>query len=140
MDWRTDETLFASALKVCPRSAKVHGQFAQIMLNHATQHDPTAYGSAEERAKAEQEAQLHFELAREIDPEFCDLDFNFAMLAFLRSDYGTASALFRKSLPCPYTNQRAFVNLQLLWNAWQEGGANISVHQDMAEVFEMMEK
>ena len=121
-DWATDETLFRSALDVCPNSAKINQQFGQIQLNHASPMDPTAYKSAGARAKAAKHAEALFLRAREIDPDFCDIDFNLGMVSAGRHDYGTASELFKKSLHCVFTSQRAFSNLQLIWQAYMQVG------------------
>ena len=119
-DWENDETLFRAALDVCPNSAKINQQFGQIQLNHASPLDPTAHKTVAARSRASAEAERLFLRAREIDGDFCDIDFNLGMVAAGKNDYGVAAGLFKKSLDCSFTSQKAFSNLQLIWNAYMQ--------------------
>jgi tetratricopeptide (TPR) repeat protein len=124
-DWATDETLFASALLVCPSSAKMHQQYGQIQLNR---HNVTGAFS-------------HFHRAQAIDPEMCDIDFNLGMAYAGRNDYGAAARYFTKSLPCKFTNTKAFESLQKIWQAHQEmNPANMTLHAEMGETLAVIEQ
>jgi hypothetical protein len=60
-EWKDEAALFESALQVCPGSAKLHKQVAQLrqMQGNFT------------GMKAE------LDIAKSIDPEFCDLSFQY---------------------------------------------------------------
>ena len=134
LDWETDKTLFTSALEVCPNSAKINQQYGQIFLIEAE----SARG--EKLEKLLNQAETHFRVAQSIQPDFCDIDFNLGMMYAGRKDYGMAAAHFKTNLPCPYTMQKAFTNLQLIYHAYQQADPkNISLHKDLAEVMTMIE-
>eukprot|EP00754_Rhynchopus_humris_P044713 Rhum_TRINITY_DN4339_c0_g1::Rhum_TRINITY_DN4339_c0_g1_i1::g.13777::m.13777 len=56
LEWRSNETLFESALRVCPRGAKHHQQYGVLLLNRRN-----ATGALH-----------HLKRALEIDPDWCE--------------------------------------------------------------------
>jgi Flp pilus assembly protein TadD len=124
-DWATDESLFASAVEVCPNSAKMHQQYGQVMLNR---HNVTG-------------AFAHFRRAQTIDPEMCDVEFSIGMAYAGLNDYGAAARFFTKSLHCKFTNMKAFDSLQKIWQAYRDlNPANITLHAEMGETLAVIEQ
>jgi hypothetical protein len=62
--WKTDESLFFHALKVCPHSAKINLQVAKIYINETNYH----------------KAMKLVNHAKEIDPTFCDVEYTEALI------------------------------------------------------------
>jgi hypothetical protein len=88
-DWKDDATLHLSSLSVCSRSAKLQLQVTKLKLNE---------GKFEEAA-------MHVALAKEIDPEFCDVWYQEALLNIAYyNDMDTAIEKLADSLQCIFTN------------------------------------
>jgi hypothetical protein len=156
-DWKDEASLFESALQVCPESAKLHKQVAQLrqMQGNFT------------GMKAE------LDVAKAIDPDFCDLSFQYGTyyavvgalihvyLSFCRSkdtsiavvcglqhptnpDFLAAAKHFQECLTCIYENSRCFAKLQIIWKALlAQPSPPVSLFTDIAEVrlrpvFELM--
>lgn len=68
--WKDDATLFLHTVQVCPRSAKAHLQVSKVYSGNNDL--PQAWH--------------HVRLAREIDPEFCDADYQIAHLHVLEAN------------------------------------------------------
>mmetsp|Transcript_46174 Transcript_46174/g.106573 ORF Transcript_46174/g.106573 Transcript_46174/m.106573 type:complete len:228 (+) Transcript_46174:1757-2440(+) len=87
LDWLNNDTAFSSALAVCGRSAKLQLQTGKRLLGSG---DTTG-------------ALVRFALAREIDPDFCDLDFEEAKVRLMLGQAKAALPLLHNSLQCPFT-------------------------------------
>jgi len=102
LDWTSDETAFVSAVEVCPRSAKLNNQLCTLRSN---QHRHA-------------EALAHCEAAHAIDPQFCDVHSNFAFIYIARDDFARAVHHLNASLPCPWTNVKAYKTLLTLYDLY----------------------
>jgi protein O-mannosyl-transferase len=103
LDWMDSISLMSSGLKACPRFAKLHMEMSKIYsglypdkLNLQTSLD-------------------HLEIAREIDPNFCDLHQQFAHVAIQRGDYYTYEEELTQAVLCPFTMGGAFPKWQQYW-------------------------
>lgn len=98
-DWKNDATLHISSLNVCSRSAKLQLQVTKLKLNE---------GKFEEAAR-------HVALAKEIDPEFCDVWYQEALLNIAYyHDMDAAIEKLADSLQCIFTNTGVLVSEWLL--------------------------
>lgn len=87
--WKNSETLFVHGLKVCPRSAKLNLQVAKIHVNRG------------EYSKGK----VYVDRAAEIDPEFCDIGYQYALIAlFYDEDIDEAMSLAADNLGCPFSS------------------------------------
>jgi len=98
-EWATDERLFESAVRVCPRSSKMQMMVGQI------RYDQGRFEEALER----------YRMARDIDPSFCDLDLKFAEATLAVGDVGNSVAHYRRALHCKFVTERAWESLQTVW-------------------------
>ena len=125
--WKNDLTLFGASLReVCPRSAKMHLQMSKLLAEPilAELSSPaTAAGKgahtaipAELQLSNLRRAWRHVRHAMRIDPDFCDVHYQRALL-FLALDRNAtaASEASLHSLHCPYTSGQAVNLLQQLW-------------------------
>jgi hypothetical protein len=99
-DWRTDATLFASALRVCPSSSKLNLLYGQLLLNS---HNLTG-------------ARHYFEAAYHIHPEYCDLDLQLGLLELVEGRVQNATRILVRNLHCVYTANKALPILEKLWS------------------------
>ena len=90
-EWKTVESLFKAAYETCPQSAKINQQMAKIAMGR---------GELDE-------AREYLDKAREIHPDWCDLDFQYGTLAVYEGDQEEVIDRYIKSLPCIYTNKGA---------------------------------
>ena len=88
-DWKDDATLHLSSLNVCPRSAKLQLQVSKLKINQGHF----------------KEAEQHLSLAREIDPDFCDIWYQEALMniAYYHDIDGAIEKL-SDSLHCIFTS------------------------------------
>uniref|UniRef100_A0A6B2KZ34 dolichyl-phosphate-mannose--protein mannosyltransferase n=1 Tax=Arcella intermedia TaxID=1963864 RepID=A0A6B2KZ34_9EUKA len=122
-EWKTDESLFASAVLSCPNSAKMHQQLGQVFENTG-------------RMK---EAQKEYERAREIDPDWCDLDYCFARIYITKNDYGNAVALLKKNLHCIYTSMKSYPILMEIYKIYFDHfKQNSTTHAEYAEILQLV--
>jgi tetratricopeptide (TPR) repeat protein len=99
-DWRDDRTLFLSSYSVCPDSAKLNLQIAKLYLNDQ---NFTA-------------AQFHIDRALSIDPTFCDISHQRALLALVaHADFEEAIVHLLDSLKCVYTLASSWKLLSQIW-------------------------
>lgn len=109
LDWKTDEALFYSSLDVCPRSAKLHLQLAKLTIN---KHDFI-------------NASRHIKLAKEIDPDFCDIWYQEALLHIMYyNDVDAAVGKLAQSLRCVFTNTGSWTLLSQIWSEQMERNPN----------------
>eukprot|EP00602_Paraphysomonas_sp_CaronLab_P007303 CAMPEP_0185035494 /NCGR_PEP_ID=MMETSP1103-20130426/26972_1 /TAXON_ID=36769 /ORGANISM="Paraphysomonas bandaiensis, Strain Caron Lab Isolate" /LENGTH=963 /DNA_ID=CAMNT_0027572601 /DNA_START=413 /DNA_END=3304 /DNA_ORIENTATION=- len=100
-DWADDATLFTAALNVCPRSAKLRLQLAKMYINEGD------YKTAEQ----------HITIAKDIDPDFCDVGYQEALLNIVYyHDTDAAVEKLSESLHCAFTLTEAW---KLLSNIWE---------------------
>eukprot|EP01041_Mallomonas_annulata_P010329 gene10329-21554_t len=86
--WKNDTTLFLDSYKVCPRSAKLNLQIAKIRLNEG---NATA-------------ARRHVNNAAKIDPDFCDVGYQDAILKVIHEgDVEGGLEVAANNLRCIYT-------------------------------------
>ena len=64
------------------------------------------------------EAARHCETALEIDPDFCDVHSNLATIAIAHDDLGMAVHRLNLSLPCVFTNVKAYKTLLALYDIY----------------------
>lgn len=114
-DWVDDRSLFRAAVTTCPSSAKMNIMYGQQILSH---------DSAADSARARE----HFEIARAIDPQYCDVDFVMGKSFINQNDADGAVHSLQKSLSCKFTAQRAY---DLLLDI--ERVLNAQVHDESTE-------
>ncbi|KAL4459052.1 hypothetical protein ABPG75_013917 [Micractinium tetrahymenae] len=85
-DWRDEERLFLSAQKVCWRSGKVQ-------LNS---------GIVERRHQNWDKAEMHFRLAKQVDPGFCEPDYHIG-ITLLSKNLTAAIEQLELGVRCKYT-------------------------------------
>ncbi len=95
LDWRDDYSIFASAVRVVPRSAKAH-------FNHGTHCEERGELPAARRA---------YEQAIAIWPEFADSHYNLAGVVAKQDDSAASVAHYREALRLQPFNVRYMVNL-----------------------------
>jgi hypothetical protein len=119
LDWKNDEVLFYSTLDVCPRSAKLHLQLSKITINK----------------KDFINASRHIQLAKEIDPEFCDIGYQEALLhIFYRNDIDSAVEKLVESLHCVFTNTGSWALLSQIWTEQlQKSPNNYNLMEDIGD-------
>ena len=122
--WRDEPTLFIASLGACPRSAKLNLQVAKIFVNSVSSSSQGKVQVDEESllkkdaVTALQRAQFHVNKAREIDPSFCDLGYQEALLQLLlhKNTTGAIRALV-DNLSCKFTARASLGMLESLWEA-----------------------
>eukprot|EP00940_MAST-03C_sp_MAST-3C-sp2_P000540 g540.t1 len=123
VEWRTDEKLFESAVRVCPRSSKMQLMLGQIRLTQGRVEDALA----------------RFERSRDIDPDYCDVDLKFGDAYIARQDLGRAVHHYRRALDCKFTTKKAWTSLTTLWGALRRARPdNGTLYQEMAETMHAM--
>jgi hypothetical protein len=115
--WFNDETLQASDLKICPRSAKLHLQLAKAAYNRG---DFTV-------------ARHHTELSLEIDPQFCDVGYQVALLrATLDNDIIGSLEAAADNLHCVFTNTNSYELMHKLFDVQVKRAGGTLGHAVMA--------
>jgi hypothetical protein len=100
MSWKDEVTLFTSALDVCPRSAKLNYQVSKIFINNGSYI----------------KAQTYLDTARELDPDFCDIGYQYGLLnAMYLNDVETAINYFADNLKCIYSSKSSMDALNQIW-------------------------
>jgi tetratricopeptide (TPR) repeat protein len=98
--WKDDATLFKSSLKVCSNSAKLQLQVAKLHMNDGE------HVQARERV----------DRALEIDPDFCDIGYQEALLKlFHERDIHGAMEAAADNLECVFTNTKSWELLNKVW-------------------------
>ena len=121
LTWRTDPALFSAALESCPRSAKLNLQVAKIYVNSVS--DP-----ASGRLSVAGASLTSTPLSRpckssaprgqgqEIDPDFCDLGYQEALLqVLLHRDHVAAMEALVDNLSCKFTSRNSLSMLESMW-------------------------
>ena len=90
-DWASEESLFASALKVCPRSAKVQ-------LNS---------GILRRRKDDWEAAMQHFDRALEIEPDYCECKYWMGRTLLDMGNSEGGSELLRDAISCKWVTAEA---------------------------------
>jgi len=122
-DWYTDESLFESAVEVCPQSAKMQQQLGQVRLSQ---------GRTDEALRL-------FRLAQSIDPEFCDVKISIANVMLNKKDVGGAVANLQDSLHCVYTSRKAWDHLSRIWQLGLKlNDKNATLYEEMADTMATM--
>jgi len=111
--WQSDSTLHTHSLRVCPRSAKANLQVAKLRINEGKF----------------SEAKRHVDAAKSIDPDFCDVGYQEALIAIkLDSDLGKAIDLTAKNLNCVFTSMNSMELLGKLFDIQLEANPdNVAV-------------
>jgi hypothetical protein len=154
--WKSDDSLFFHALKVCPNSSKINLQVSKIHINH----------------RNFTQAMYHVNKAKEIDPEFCDVQFTEALilLSLANDDSSRISSvassnsfmtggreslalhhyeekimkamnLCIQNLHCIYTNKQSYKMLHDLWGHQLANNENrIQYYQNSLVAFTQQEQ
>ncbi|EGC38732.1 hypothetical protein DICPUDRAFT_53154 [Dictyostelium purpureum] len=108
-EWKNEESLFMSALSVCPNSAKVHYNVG-ILYRRTKQWDKSLE---------------HFERAKEILPEYCDVDYFYALTLINKyGDYEKARPYLMKSMGCRYSQAKALEAINEIMNFMMQSNSN----------------
>lgn len=100
--WKNDESLFLYSYGACSRSAKLNLQLAKLHLNNQNYTEATKFV---ERAKL-------------IDPDFCDVGYQEALLQLLyHQNVEKAVEISTKNLQCIYTSK---YSLELIMKIWDQ--------------------
>lgn len=102
LDWMDSVPLLKSSLRTCPKFAKAHMELSKV------------YSSLYPDLYDLKKARSHLQKARAIDPNFCDVDQQFAIVAAKESKWSEFEKSLFKSLQCPYTMGGAVP----LWNEY----------------------
>ena len=119
-EWKNDRTLFTAAVASCPNSAKIHQQLGQILFNLHSERVTQGVLEHEVFTMEDdllQEAFDHYQTAKALDPEFCEVDLHLG-LYYARPEIGKiddAMRLFRGNIGCVFSNTKSFINLQKVW-------------------------
>ncbi len=93
-------SLFRSAIIVCPRSAKLHLQLTKLEVNRGN------YAVAED----------HISSVKAIDPDFCDVEYQEALLSLLYyNDVDRAIDQLVRNMRCVYSSTGSWTLLSKLW-------------------------
>jgi hypothetical protein len=116
--WFNDETLQASDLKICPRSAKLHLQLAKAAFNRG---DFLV-------------ARHHTDISLEIDPQFCDVGYQVALLrATLDNDIIGSLEAAADNLHCVFTNSNSYELMHKLFKLQVNHAGGTLGHAVMAD-------
>eukprot|EP01061_Rhynchopus_euleeides_P019438 TRINITY_DN31920_c0_g1_i1.p1 TRINITY_DN31920_c0_g1~~TRINITY_DN31920_c0_g1_i1.p1 ORF type:complete len:758 (+),score=242.30 TRINITY_DN31920_c0_g1_i1:75-2348(+) len=125
LEWRTNETLFESAVRVCPRAAKHQQQYALVQLN---KHNTSG-------------ALHHLHKAREIDPDWCEpaLYIGKALAAEGTQNYAEAHAWWKQCADCEYVGRQCFDYFYEVHKHYQQDG-NATADHELGEVLLRLEE
>lgn len=131
--WKDDESLFLNAIQVCPGSAKMQMQYSQV-LNNKMSEDSSFFKSSI----------YHLDLAKEIAPDWCDLDLKYAQVSMMKLDYELALDYYIDSLDCKYIARSAMDTLQKILDMQAEaekakGQVDQLLRFSLARVYEKLE-
>mmetsp|Transcript_56886 Transcript_56886/g.66492 ORF Transcript_56886/g.66492 Transcript_56886/m.66492 type:complete len:602 (+) Transcript_56886:55-1860(+) len=102
-EWMTSPDLLESSLKACPRSAKSNLEISKIYS-----------GLYPEKLDMEL-AKTYIEKAEEIDPEYCDIHWQWAQLLFRQQRYLEFEGRLTKAVTCPFTTGGAYPLFEQYW-------------------------
>ncbi|KAL3908270.1 MAG: hypothetical protein SGILL_008545, partial [Bacillariaceae sp.] len=103
LNWMDSESLLTSSLETCPRFAKVHMEISKI---HSGLY-PSMFNLTTSRH--------HLEVAREIDPDMCDLHQQFAHVSIQEGRYREYEEELTQAVLCPFTMGGALPMWQKYW-------------------------
>lgn len=104
-EWMDSKALLESSLKTCPRSAKSNLEISKV------------YSGLYPEALDLKKALHHIKIAEEIDPNYCDVDFNFAQLLLKNGNIQEAEDKITKAVLCPFTMIQAQELFRNYWRA-----------------------
>jgi len=100
-DWTDNQALFESAELVCPESAKVHFNL----------------GILRTQQKNWSKAAFHFNKTREIEPNYCEVDYRRAHMYFGEGNYHNSIEALKRGLDCIYTRADSALMLKKIFEA-----------------------
>jgi len=100
LEWMDSVSLMESALVTCPRFAKVHMEVSKI------------YSGLYPALFNLKTARHHLDVAREIDPDLCDLHKQYVFIAIQENNYLEVEREITGALLCPFTAS----GTEQLWN------------------------
>jgi tetratricopeptide (TPR) repeat protein len=104
--WKNDASLFEYAITVCPRSAKLNLQLGKLYMNNGN------YSVANK----------YVQMAKQIDPDFCDVGYQEALLEiFYENNIDDSIELAANNLNCIYTSRQSVELLNKLWEIQLQG-------------------
>lgn len=112
-EWMSSFSLLESSLRTCPRFAKAHNEMSKIYSGL----DPAKYNLTQ--------ARWHIEQAENIDPDFCDVHQQFALLAVKEDNFADLEKRLVLSLQCQFTMGGALP----IWQQYWEINLNPLTHQ-----------
>ena len=99
------KALLESSLKTCPRSAKSNLEISKI------------YSGIYPEALDLKKALYHLQIAEEIDPNYCDVNFSFAQVLIQSGNLQDAEDRITKSVLCPFSVWQAQGLFRNYWSA-----------------------
>ena len=120
--WKDDKTLFLDSYRVCPDSAKLNLQISKLYVNE---------GNLKLSRK-------HLERAKRIDPDFCDVGYEEALILLMEGNTEAATKVALQNLGCIYTSRGSFEILNTLWS--QRLAANPQSIDLVVEIAEQCEE
>eukprot|EP00978_Attheya_sp_CCMP212_P016314 scaffold42634_cov33-Attheya_sp.AAC.1 len=102
-EWMTSYALLESSLKTCPRSAKSNLEFSKIFS-----------GLYPDQLDLKRARQL-LRTAREIDPDYCDVDYQLAHISIQEGKTLEFEEHLTKSLLCPFSMAGGLSLWQRYW-------------------------
>jgi hypothetical protein len=103
LDWMDSISLLNSSLVTCPRFAKAHMEVSKI---HSGLY-PSLFNLTKSR--------YHLEVARDIDPDMCDLHQQFAHVAIQEGKYREYEEELTQAVLCPFSMSGALPMWQRYW-------------------------
>lgn len=103
LQWMDSITLLESSLETCPRFAKAHMEMSKIYSGLY----PDKFNLSKSRK--------HLNIARDIDPDMCDLHQQFAHVAIQEGGYLEYEEELTQAVLCPFTMGGAFPMWQKYW-------------------------
>lgn len=125
LQWMDSISLLESSLETCPRFAKAHMEMSKIYSGLY----PDKFNLHKSRK--------HLNIAREIDPDMCDLHQQFAHVAIQEGNYMEYEEELTQAVLCPFTMGGAFP----MWQQyWQVALNNASTNSKRTELQHRQEK
>lgn len=115
--WMSSFTLFDSSLEACPRFAKSRLQLSKI------------YSGTIPGYKDLEKSLEYARMAEEIDPDFCRVHFQFAIIYYEQNDYPNFEQRLAKALACPFTSEKAYPFWTKYWNVVLDADASSVVRK-----------
>jgi len=121
LQWMDSISLLESSLETCPRFAKAHMEMSKIYSG--------LYADKFNLHKSRK----HLEIAREIDPDMCDLHQQFAHVAIQEGNYHEYEEELTQAVLCPFTMGGAFPMWQQYWKVALNSASSDSQRSDMQQ-------